>query len=144
MSPEFDYKLVPAGFIHCLNGKCKQAKNCLRYQVTLRATAERKCFTTMNPAYIVATANDCPCFKADRMQKFALGMTRLLDKMPHADALAIKQQMISVFNRSTYYRCWRKERLISPDEQECIRKLFLDKGVKDQPVYDEYIEQYDW
>ena len=34
--------------------------------------------------------------------------------------------------------------MLDPSEQEYIRKLFVSKGIKELPVYDEYIEKYDW
>ena len=39
---------------------------------------------------------------------------------------------------------YRKERLLKPKEQEYIRQLFLKRGIKEEPVYDEYVEQYEW
>ena len=29
-------------------------------------------------------------------------------------------------------------------EQESIRRIFLSRGITGQPVFDEYIDQYDW
>lgn len=52
--------------------------------------------------------------------------------------------MLAHFKQATYYRCRRKERMLDPSEQEYIRKLFVSKGIKELPVYDEYIEKYDW
>ena len=52
--------------------------------------------------------------------------------------------MIAELQRATYYRCWRKERLIKPGEQERIRQIFLKWGINEEPVYDEYVEQYEW
>ena len=51
---------------------------------------------------------------------------------------------LAELNRTTYYRCYRKERLLKPKEQEYIRQLFLKRGIKEEPVYDEYVEQYEW
>ncbi len=59
-------------------------------------------------------------------------------------AVSIKREMIAELQRATYYRCWRKERLIKPEEQERIRQLFLKWGINEEPVYDEYVEQYEW
>ena len=77
-------------------------------------------------------------------QESALGITHLLDHVPYSDAVSIKRQMLAHFKQATYYRCRRKERMLDPSEQEYIRKLFVSKGIKELPVYDEYIEKYDW
>lgn len=81
---------------------------------------------------------------ADEKKRFALGITHLLDNVPHKEALNIKRELMAALKRTTYYRCCRKERLLKPQEQEYIRQLFLEKGIKEEPVYDEYVEQYEW
>lgn len=144
MKPDFDYNSVPYGFVHCLNGQCQRVATCLRHQVALRVPPECSFITILNPSHTAPHGEDCSCFLPDRLQSFALGITYLLDSIPHSDALIIKQQMIQYFNRATYYRCWRKERLIKPAEQEHIRRLFLHRGITESPVYDEFVEQYEW
>jgi hypothetical protein len=34
--------------------------------------------------------------------------------------------------------------LITPEQQDFIRKVFLEEGIEEEPVFDEYVEQYDW
>ena len=60
------------------------------------------------------------------------------------DAIAIKRQMLTYFGRTHFYRLWRKERLFSPEQQEYVRQLFLERGLQEAPVFDEYVEQYEW
>ena len=38
MENDFDYKLVPSGFVHCFNSQCPKADGCLR-QVAARYSA---------------------------------------------------------------------------------------------------------
>lgn len=144
MKEDFDYSLVPHNFIHCLNGQCKHADNCLRYQVTPYIPKQRKSFIIANPACTTPDADTCPYFKPDKMERFALGITHLLDNVPHKEADVIKRQIIAGMNKTTYYRCWRKERLIKPAEQELIRQVLLNKGITEPPLFDEYVEQYGW
>lgn len=144
MKPEFDYQLLPHAFAHCLNGQCERADGCLRRQATLRMPTERGIVTIVNPAHMTPAGEDCPYFKVDCPQRFARGMSHLLDQVPHSDAVAIKQQMLSNFGRTLFYRLWRKESLFSPDQQEYIRQLFLQRGLSSAPVFDEYVEMYEW
>ena len=60
------------------------------------------------------------------------------------NSCSIHQQMLEYFGRNSYYRFLRKERLISPSEQKYIRQLFRKRGIEDEPVYDEYLERYEW
>ena len=76
--------------------------------------------------------------------QYTSGITHLLDSIPYSDAIVIKQQMLEYFGRNSYYRFLRKERLISPSEQKHIRQLFRKRGIEDEPVYDEYLERYEW
>ena len=52
--------------------------------------------------------------------------------------------MLEHFGRNAYYRFRRKEQLITPSEQKYIRQLFRKKGITDEPIYDEYVERYEW
>ena len=123
MNKDFDYNLLPYKFAHCMNGQCKQADKCLRSRAAQHIPIERKTVTFVNPAHTNPANEDCPYFKADQLQQFALGMTHLL---------------------AYIYRLWRKERLFSPEQQEYVRQLFLERGLQEAPVFDEYVEQYEW
>ncbi|WP_102406461.1 DUF6078 family protein [Parabacteroides bouchesdurhonensis] len=144
MKPNFDYKSVPYNFSYCFNDKCKRSAECLRHEISIHIPSEYGVISTISPMYKTPEGKDCPYFKPDKQERFALGITHLLDEIPHSDAVVIRRQMIDHFQRSTYYRCQRKERLISPDEQEYIRQLFVRHGIKNEPVYDKYVEQYNW
>lgn len=145
MKPDFDYQSVPFHYVHCFNKQCERAVNCLHYQVTLHLPSCECCtLTALNPAYTVPVGEDCRYFSSDQLQQFALGMTHLLDDVPLQVATVLKRQLMAYFGRATYYRCWRKERLIKPAEQECIRRLFRKNGITAEPVFDECIEQYAW
>lgn len=144
MNTDFDYNLLPHNFAHCLNRQCKRADECLRSRAVSYIPAERKTVTIVNPIYADSAPEDCAYFKADQLLPFALGMTNLLAYIPHNDAVVIKQQMINYFGRSRFYRLWRKESLFSPDQQEYIRQLFLQRGLSETPVFDEYVQQYEW
>ena len=81
---------------------------------------------------------------SDRTARFAMGITHLLDKLPHSEAVIVKSLLYDLLKRNMYYRIKNKERSIRPSEQESIRQIFLSRGITDEPVFDEYIEQYDW
>lgn len=144
MKPDFDYNLIPHSFGYCLNSTCIHAAKCLRQLATSRIPKERNFITLVNPVSIAPSGKDCPHFKADSLLQFAQGMTHLLDHIPHNDAIIIKQQMLNYFGKNYYYRLWRKERLFTPSQQKYVRQLFEHRGISDAPVFDEYIEQYEW
>lgn len=144
MDKDFNYDLLPHGFAHCLNNSCKRAGECLRCRAAQHIPAERKTVTIVNPTQTNQEGEDCSFFKSDQLQQFARGMTNLLAYIPHNDAVAIKQEMLTYFGRTHFYRLWRKERLFTPEQQEYVRQLFLQRGLQEAPVFDEYVEQYEW
>lgn len=143
MDPNFDYNLMPYDFVHCLNAECLRADTCLRHQMALRIPADRKTVTIVTPSSIKPSGEDCPHFKADKMVDYARGITHLLDQLPYNKSVVIKKQLLNHFGRSLYYRFWRKEHLISPSQQEDFRYIFQKNGIKEEPVFDEFIPHYE-
>lgn len=144
MKPDFDYSSVPGNIVYCLNNQCPRAGECLRHQVSQHILAKGRTITIVTPGHIETADKGCPFFISDKKVRFGRGMTHMLDKLPHNDAVAIKQQMLRYFGRTLYYRLWRKERLFSLEQQDYIRQLFRNKGITEEPMYDEYVEQYNW
>lgn len=52
------------------------------------------------------------------------------------------QRLIDFY--SMYYRILNKERLLHPVEQEQIAAIFRKHEIKFKPVFDDYIDKYDW
>ena len=73
-----------------------------------------------------------------------MGITQLLEDLPHNKAVAIKRAMNTKFSKGTLYRIQKKERLITPEEQNIIRLIFIRQGIHTDPLFDQYVEQYDW
>lgn len=143
MDTNFDYNLMPYDFVHCLNAECLRADTCLRHQMALRIPADRKTVTVVTPSSIKASGEDCPHFKVDQMVSYARGITHLLDHLPHNKSVIIKKQLLDHFGRSLYYRFWRKEYMISPAQQKDIRNIFHKNGIKEEPMFDEFISHYE-
>ncbi|MDY6033294.1 MAG: DUF6078 family protein, partial [Alloprevotella sp.] len=45
---------------------------------------------------------------------------------------------------TSYYRYQRGERLLTPEQQQWILKLFASKGYTDQLLFEHYVESYDF
>lgn len=144
MEKDFNYTSAPKVYLFCLNAQCPQAAQCLRYQASQHINPERVIISVINPAHLTGITKECSYFQPNRLARYALGITHLLDKLPHTDALRLKKEIYNHFQRNMYYRIYNKERLIHPREQEFIRKLFLQIGIEEEPLFDEYIDKYDW
>lgn len=66
------------------------------------------CFSIVNPDCTTPQADTCPFFKADQKDRYALGITQLLDDLPHNKAIAIKRAMNTKFSKGTLYRIQKK------------------------------------
>lgn len=143
MIDTLDYSKVPKGFVHCLNGNCKQAEHCLRYQVTLHLSAIRRDFRTLNPVW-TKPEKDCSEFMSDTPVKYAYGWTHMFDKLIHEKAVAIKDELLYHYGKSDFYRLKRKEKSFTPKAQQYVRNVFLRYGVEEEPTYDEYQYEYRW
>ncbi len=144
MKKKFDYSTVPANFMHCINKQCMRSNECVRYKVMDYANSAQVRVIILNPNHITADGEDCNFFFPDCKKRYALGITNLLDNIPNSKTPDIKRRLYGYFTRTTYYRIRNKERLITPTEQNFIRQLFLDKGIGEEPVFDEYVEKYEW
>lgn len=143
MKSDFDYQAMPVTFVHCLNATCLRGGECLRRQMALRIPPERETVTVVNPFDgQPATGENCRYFLADAPQRYALGITHLLDSLPYAEAVKIRKQLFGRLGRNFYYRCYRKERLVKPSEQALIADIFRSHGISEPPVFDEYVERY--
>lgn len=143
-STKMNYSSFPHSFAHCIADTCPQKSACLRWKAyELLPDDLSGQITVVNPKSVPpAQGAECPYFLKMELQRYARGMKHLLNNVPHADAIGLKRQMAGYFGRSTYYRCVRGERLISPKEQADIKKMFVSRGLSMEPQFDAYVEQY--
>lgn len=144
MKEDFNYNEVPRDYLHCLHAQCPRSAHCLRFQVAQHASPTTLFFSVINPAYVMGKEDNCTHFKQDSLSRFAIGITHLFDNIPHAKAVKVKQMLLHHFERNMYYRIRNKERHISPEEQQAISYIFEKEGIKEEPLYDEYIYKYQW
>lgn len=144
MKNDFDYSLVSYGFPHCFNDQCRQADSCLRHLAAKQSKSGSQYINVLNPAYYPSDGKKCPAFLTSTKVKIAWGITHLLDDVPHRIASQMRRMMISHFTKSLYYRYYRKERGVSPEDQLYIRTLFKQNGIQMEPVFDYYTEEYIW
>lgn len=144
MEKDLDYSIIPFGFMHCINSECTKGNDCMRRKAMLLSVSGPKKISIVNPVHIPANTEDCPHFFSNRKIRYALGITHLLDNIAYPKAKSIKRDINRYLGKNTYYRIVNKERLIAPSEQNLIRQLFINNGIEEEPLYDEYVEKYDW
>lgn len=143
MKEYLDYKEVPRGYLHCLNAGCIRSADCLRFKAGAIADEDITSFSILNPAY-AKKQNECHFFQSDEKVRYAYGISHLYDGLLHTIYIKLKKAVYNHFGHNTYYRIYRKEYPLRPQDQAAIRKLFLKEGIETEPVYDEYVERYEF
>lgn len=144
MENEFNYQAVPYGYIHCFNAHCLKGEKCLHRLVAIHSTNQYPTLSVVNPNCIPDDADACPFYKSIQKIRVAWGVKSLLDDVPYKDAASIKNQLIQHFGRSLYYRFYRKEHSIDPEQQAYIRRIFRQKGITKELTFEYYTDEYRW
>ncbi len=142
MENNFDYQSVPYDYAHCFIPQCAQSANCLRHLVAAHSTSQNATLSIINPHCIPADTSVCPYFKSTRKLRMAWGIKHLLNNVPYKYGSSIRQQLISHFGKTAYYRIYREERVLLPEEQAYVRQLFRQYGIEEEPRFEKYSDEY--
>lgn len=78
MKPESKYESVPYGFAYYLNKNASTLRNV--YAISFRNNLHRnRLFSIITPDCTTPQTDGCPFYKADQKDRYALGITHLLD-----------------------------------------------------------------
>lgn len=119
--PQFPF--APKDFARCLNATCPRSQNCLRRTAALQDTDEHLFLKVVNPLRYPKEGEECELFRSTDKVRMAWGVTHLLDNVPYKEGSLLRNMIINHLGRSQYYRCFRKERPFSPQDQQTIRLL---------------------
>lgn len=144
---------VPSGYAHCFAGKdsCPKADSCLRAIAAQLLTASKEPqpqnVLTVNAMYVaqLPTPTACPLYRSNEPLRYAKGMTHLFDELPLKQAVIVRPRVMNCFTCESYFYQSRKgERLISPEEQQKIAKVFRKVGADFSPKFDDYQDAIAW
>ena len=142
MNEDFDYSHVPPSFTHCFQASCARAGGCLRRLAALHIPPDVWKVEAVNPRSVPGDGSECPHFITTQKARIAWGTKHLVDNVPHKVAVAIRKELIRYFSKTIFFRIQRKERYLTPAEQDYIRAVFRRYGVKEEPAYEYYTEEY--
>lgn len=144
---------IPKQYAYCFTGKgiCPKADTCLRAiaaQIIVDSPEEPdKVIESINPVYVqrLTPSDSCPFYRNNQPLRYAKGMTQLFEDLPLRQARSVRLQVMRCFSCTSYFYQSRKGiRLISPKEQEAIRRVFRSEGVNGEPKFDEYQYSLAW
>lgn len=136
--------LASYNYARCFNSQCAKADNCLHRLAALHDTTEYPTVWSINPLCIPADSNQCPYFQSSKKVRMAWGINHLLDEVPHKNLQPLKSQLIAHFGRNKYYRFYREECYLTPEDQDYIRKAFRQHNIPTEPAFNSYSEEYQW
>lgn len=144
---------IPKEYVYCFADKktCPKVDTCLRaIAVQLLAASgmpQPTDLRTVNALYVrqLPSPAACPLYRHNEPERYARGMTHLFDEIPLKHAPSIRKRVIRCFTSETlFFRSRKGERLISPEEQRAILKVFQSMGLDITPVYDEFTYAPSW
>lgn len=136
--------IVPFGFARCFQTHCPLKEKCLRYHVAQNEENNSLSLPIVNPRLIPEDASKCAHFCPIRMRRVAWGVKHLFDEVPAKQLYSLKKMVISHIGRTHYYRCYRLEQGLLPADQQFIAAAFKKCGLKSEPCYDYFTEEFDW
>lgn len=143
MLKNFEYSMLPFGFVHCSCNNCRKADQCLR-SLTLSYVPDTEVMVKMINPHLAVPDGKCPYYLSSKTKKFAYGISHLFDELPFGKVKSVREELINHYGHTNYYRLKRKERSFPPAEQDYVKSVLQRYGVKGSPAFDEYREEYDW
>lgn len=142
MDKNFDYRSVPSNYAHCFNDQCVKSEQCLRHLVAKNCTSQHTTLCIINPHCIPADTALCTYFKDTRKVHMAWGIKHIFDDIPYKKVCAMRQQLITHFGKTAFYRFYRQEQPLTPKEQAYIRRVFKNNDIEEEPQFDRYSDEY--
>lgn len=144
---------VPHGYEYCFAGqeKCPKATTCLR-AIAAKLLSESEdgqpqSIHAVNPCYVgrLSDMSSCARYRSNELLHYAKGMSRLFDEIPLKQVSIVRLRVMECFScERYYYHCRKGERLITPEEQQRIVRVFKAAGIEAKPKFDSYEYRLAW
>ena len=129
----------------CYAEQCPIKGQCLRWKVGQEMPETTLFFHCVNPRYQDVATEHCPQFRNAEKVRMAKGMTHIFnDDMPGRVEKYVRKMLINRYCRTYYYEYRNGSRLMPPDFQEEVRRLFREAGWDKAVDFDGYVEDYEW
>lgn len=127
-----------SSFLLCLNDNCPRAKECLHNSAYKDFGNSQKTINIINPNLYIELNAECSYFKTNQNVKIAWGLRTLLDSLSYDIAKSMRRRLIQKFGQTKYYRFYREELPILPEDQKTIKQIFLDEGIESDPQFNRF------
>ena len=134
---------IPTSFARCFQSDCPLADTCMRF-LAGQYIPDRQ--TKGEAIYPTARRDgDCKHYKQTRVIHAAYGFGALFAEVKKKDDTPLRDRIKAYLGgNTTYYRYHHGERLLTPEQQEWIIRLFRRHGYTDELHFDGYRDVYDF
>ena len=141
MEKDFDFKQVPYNWPLCYLSECGRKEECLRYQVTSCVPRQVTNYPCVLPTAL--EQGQCHYFHAIQRVKAAAGFRNIVAELKEKDLYPIRVEMTAYLGcKSTYYNYRNGKKLLTPKQQEHIKKILQRHGYTDEIRFDGYRDIY--
>lgn len=139
---DFVNSIVPYSMSYCFIDACPKASKCFRRIAAKCKPASKHEGYAVYPDAL--QEGRCRYFLRPRIVNAAWGFKSLYAQVRQQDVTTLRFRMMDLLgSRTYYYRYYRGEKLLSPEQQQAIGKLFADYGY-DMPQFDGFKEIIDF
>lgn len=143
MDNDFNFKQVPYNWPLCYVAECSRKDECLRHQAYLRIPSGLTCRPCVMPTALLKSP--CPHFHPIRKVRMAVGFRNIVSELKEKDLHTIRIEMTTYLGSpATYYRYKRGEKLLTPAQQERIKKILQRHGYTSEVRFDFYRDTYEF
>ena len=144
MDKGIDLEQMPQNYLMCTHASCTKCHKCLRYAAYESLPDTETTFRIVSPKYLAVQTDGCPYFRSSAKVHYAKGFIGILESLPVKVWKSVVYKLQFLYNRRTFYRYRKGEKLLPPKEQERILSLIRQNGVENIPDFDAYIDDYAW
>lgn len=83
MNKPLTYDDIPKMYLFCNHTKCPRRNKCLRFQAAMIVPQSVPHYETININHVAGNEKECSYFSAYTLTTFALGISHILDDVPH-------------------------------------------------------------
>ena len=93
MNKPLTYDDIPKMYLFCNHTKCPRRNKCLRFQAAMIVPQSVPHYEAININHVAGNEKECSYFSAYTLTTFALGISHILDDVPHKKAMAIQNSL---------------------------------------------------
>ena len=135
---------IPSSWAVCYNDGCPMASECLRRHICKTALQGETKWNCILPSAL--ENGNCKYFRKIEIVRMARGLNATFSKLKDKQVRhKLRIDLTNYFgSQGSYYRYKDGERWINPQLQKMIADMLKSYGCNQEPVFDEYVEGYDF